>query len=574
MQPDFAKLKPVLSQPNFNTLKPAVSPMLEEEPSYFKSVGGQFSQAGKDILRDIETGAKSFQENVIEGDDLSVAGALNESSKLLRTGLRTAGTVAKTAIMPITEIPLIKKGIHKIGELIGKVPGATETIKTVADLAEKYPETAKDAEAILNILTLGGGKAIEAPLVAEGKAIGKDALNVTKNLLSPTEEAVQTNIQKLFQKSIKPTAKKTLGQGEKYQNDVISALRTIKSKSDSLNIVDDTGELVTGRTPQTINELAQAVDQTKKTVFEEYDSLAKLANKTGAKIDAKPIADEVAKVAQNRALQITNPEIIKYAENWAERLRTLDVLDTETTQAVIQNLNNNLQAFYKNPTYESASRVAVDAGVANNFRQALDTAIQSATGQEYQVLKNQYGALKAIENDVVRASARDARKNVKGLLDYSDIFTSGQMIAGITSLNPMMFTKGAVERIIKEGIKRLNDPNRAIKNIFTQLGKDTRQEFVPTSAVAKFFKNPKVGLSVEDISKSITSAEKGTIRDFTDFVNGSYKPDAKTLKNLKRDAQEIADKYGFTSATKGDKSLSNQFGEYLDSVGFDRKFKK
>ena len=167
-----------------------------------------------------------------------------------------------------------------------------------------------------------------------------------------------------------------------------NALKTIKANADQLNIEDSAGEIVS-RTPQTIQELSQAVNQTKKLVFDQYDAVAKKAGTAGATIDAKPIASEVLQVAQNKALQITNPEIIKYAEDWAKRLQGLNVLDTETTQAVIQNLNKSLEAFYRNPTYESASKAAVDAGLANNFRKALDEAIETATGEQYQVLKNQ-----------------------------------------------------------------------------------------------------------------------------------------------------------------------------------------
>ncbi len=359
-------------------------------------------------------------------------------------------------------------------------------------------------------LLYGGGKVspgeldvistISKPITTEAKLLGQDIKTLSNIALTPSEDAVNSNIQNLFQKSIKPTAKKTATQGERYQNQTIEALQTIKKNAESLNIEDASGELVSGRTPETISELSQALDQTKKTVFSQYDALAKEAGRGGAVIDTGPIANEVFKVSQNKALQITNPEVVKYAEKWSERLQTLGSLDTETTQAVIKNLNDNLSAFYKNPTYESASKVAIDAGIANNFRKALDTAIEGATGKEYQALKNQYSALKAIENDVTRAAMRVGRRNVKGLLDYTDVFTSGQMLSGILSLNPAMFTKGAIERGIKEYIKFLNDPNRAIKNIFDQLDIPPVSEFVPKSQTAKFLANPKAGLSVESVS--------------------------------------------------------------------------
>jgi hypothetical protein len=470
-----------------------------QDKGYVSRVSDTYNRLAQDVMGAVKTGAETYAQGVEQG---GIKGTLKATGGLLRSGLRTAGAVAEGAFTPILEAPIIKPTVEKV---IGKVvenPQVAGLVTKATQIAKQYPDFAKDVQNIIDITTLGGGAVAEKPLIQGGRATAGDIVQGVKSALTPSEQAVQNKVIELFNKSIKPTAKKTVGQAEKYDNSVISALRTIKSNADSLNIEDATGELVAGRAPQTIQELAQGLEQTKDIVFKQYDSLAKQAGTSGAIIDAKPIAEEVAKVAENKALKLTNPEIIQYAENWADRLRNFDVLDTETTQEVIKLMNNNLQSFYKNPTYDAASKVAVDAGIANNFRQALDKAIEGATGAQYQALKNQYSALKAIENDVVRASLRDARKNAKGLLDYTDMFTSGQMITGIMSLNPAMFTKGALERGWKEFIKFQNDPNRAIKNIFDKLDIETGATFEPVSEVGKFLKNPKLGMSIEDVSKT------------------------------------------------------------------------
>ena len=467
----------------------------ESSPNYFQRVGTEFSNIGQDIVSGIKEGIKPFEFK-----------EPTELGRPIRAGLRVVGGITRGAFAPIFQAPGIKQLTEKVVEKATQIPGAHNLIKELTDVAIKYPDAAKDLRDVVDIATFGIGKFAEKPLLGEVKAIGKDIASGAKVILTPSEESIQSKVLTLFQKSIKPTAKKTLSQAERYNTQTINALRTIKANAENLNIEDISGELVS-RSPQTINELAQGIDQTKKLVFDQYDNLAKQAGDSGATIDAKPIASEVEKVAQNKALQITNPEIIKYAQNWSERLRNFDVLDTETTQEVIRLMNNNLQTFYKNPTYESASKVAVDAGIANNFRKALDDAIEGATGEQYQILKNQYSALKAIENDVVRASMRDARKNTKGLLDYTDIFTGGQMIGGILSLNPAMFSKGAIERGFKEYIKFLNDPNRAVANIFEKLNIETTKPFEPISATGQFLKNPKVGMSIEDVSKNPLAQE-------------------------------------------------------------------
>lgn len=413
----------------------------EDDLSYLQRVGKEYEQAGAEITSTLQQPGAYPGQNV----------------------LRSFGAVAGATFAPIMEIPFVKKATEKIVGKVVESPKIQPFIRSVVDLATKHPETAKDLRAVFDIATLGVGSGV----AKEGKLIASDIARATEVALTPSEQVIQNQIINLFNKSIKP-GKKSLALGKKYEDSTLNALKTIKANSDNLNIEDAFGE-ITARTPQTINELNQAVKQTKEIVFKQYDDLAKKAGKQGVFIDTKPVASELDKVINNKALRLVSPEVIKYAETWAERLKELGVMDTETAQEAIKLMNKNLEAFYRNPTYDSASKVAIDAGIANNFRRSLDSAIEGATGEQYQVLKNQYSALKAIENDVINASAREAKKNIKGLLDYTDIFTGGQMISGILSLNPAMFTKGALERGIKEYIKFLNDPNRAIGNIFEKL---------------------------------------------------------------------------------------------------------
>src|SRR3990167_2637377 len=117
--------------------------------------------------------------------------------------------------------------------------------------------------------------------------------------------------------------------------------------------------------------------------------------------------------------------IRNHFKNLQDRLNRVKNLDATTAQEVVKNYNESLQAFYKNPTYETASRAAVDAMIANKIRETLDKTIYNLTGGQYQVLKNKYGALKAVEKDIIKASLRDARKNIKGLIDYTDILSGG-----------------------------------------------------------------------------------------------------------------------------------------------------
>lgn len=525
----FVNSKPSLD--SFLTPKTVEAP----EPNYFERVGSEFSRIGGRIVSDITKAGTEAMET----------GGPAGGAQLLRAGLRTVGGVAEAAFAPVLEAPGIKQVTEAIAGKVAAIPGAADLIRETQKISEKYPDQAQDLSDIINIATLGIGKTVEGPLAKETRAVGEDIVAGTRALLTPSEEAVQNKVISLFQKSIKPTAKKTLAQGEKYSMDTLTALKTIKANADNLNIEDFSGELITGRVPQSINELAQGLDQTKKLVFTQYDDLAKKATGAGASVDAVSVADEVAQVAQNRALQLTNPAVVDYAKGWETRLRDMGAIDAQTAQEAVQMMNANLQAFYRNPTYDTASKVAVDAGIANNLRQGLDKAIEGATGEQYTALKRQYGALKAIENDVVRASMREGRKNARGLLDYTDIFTGGQMVGGILSLNPAMFTKGAVERGFKEYIKYLNDPNRAIKNIFDKLNTGGGEAFVPKSATfqsaADAIKNPRLGLGLEDVSKNQEFQRlQSMTSDTTKMANSSKSGTGATSTTIPKELQPLA----------------------------------
>lgn len=410
-------------------------------------------------------------------------------------------------------IDIANKGVSKVGEFAGY-------------MKENYPGTsqfANDAFGTSQLLPVGAAS-------KEGSLIAKDTISTVNRALTPSESAIQAKVVSMFEKGIKPTVKKP-AVVEKFNNDIVSAVRKIKENAPSLNIEDATGEIVS-RVPQSIDEFAQAVDQTKKVVFEQYDNLAKQAGETGVVVKTNAITDALEGVISSKALQLSSPEVIKYAETWTERLKNFGDIDAQTAQEVVKTMNNNLKSFYKNPTYDAASKVVVDAGIANNLRKALDDAITGATGSSYQELKSAYGALRSIEDDVVRAAMRDARKNAKGLLDYTDMFTSGQMLTGILSLNPAMFTKGAIERGFKEYIKFLNDPNRVIKGMFDVVDRN-KTPFVPESKTINYLnKNGGVGMSIkstvtpESVAKIADKADMKVLAEvIDDYDNAILDPD-------------------------------------------------
>ena len=280
-------------------------------------------------------------------------------------------------------------------------------------------------------------------------------------------ENIDAFITKNFEKGVRPSVsgKGTASQVKAYEDKAITGVKTIVENKGSLKLTDEFGE-PTGKVPQTLKQAAQAIEQTKKIIFDKYNTMAKAAGEKGATVDLNPIASELNKIANDPVMQDLHPGMAKYAEVKAKTLTKRGSYTTEQSQQAIKLYNDVLEAFYKNPTYETATRAAIDAMVANELRSGLDASIESSTAPGYQALKKQYGALKTIEKDVVHRAILDARKNAKGLIDFSDFATAAEVVNGFARMDPASFATGGAIKGISWYYKYLNNPNTAIKRLF------------------------------------------------------------------------------------------------------------
>jgi hypothetical protein len=367
-----------------------------------------------------------------------------------------------------------------------------------------------------------------------------------------------TAVRDTYNRAIKPnlSSLKNPGQVERYNSSVTNAVNSIVANKDNLTLLDDaTGEMVTGKLPESLKEFVDAIEQTKGQIFRQYDEIATKAGEFGAKVDTLRIATELDSIISSKSLKLSNPEAIAYAESVKNRLLKTRDLTSVDAQDVIKNYNNSLQAFYKNPTPEGLSRNAVDALVANKLRVNLDEAIEGLTGDQYQALKNEYASLKTVERDVLRAYLRDARKNTKGLIDFTDVLTGGQVVSGILSFNPAAVAQGLAGKAIAEGIKWINDPNRAVKKIF--------------ESAARYAK-PKAGPGVstrKQLPAANPDAPRSEVGSGAPIQAGGQTPAGRVEPGLTERTQPGAIKQpGGTPATSPVKELQNAEAEAIESI--------
>ncbi len=298
-----------------------------------------------------------------------------------------------------------------------------------------------------------------------GQLIGP-VLSYGRKGLKASDKAIDRLIDWGIEKGLRPTVvgKHTYPQIQKYMENARTAVKTIVSNKGALEFMDESGNIIKGELPKNLKQFGQAIDVNKREIFKQYNALA---GATKGKVELKPIADELSVVGQSNELKDLFPDIVKYAEKKASALLKRGTYTTEEAQNAIAALNNSLEAFYKNPSYQNASKAQIDSMIVNKMRKSLDDVIEKSVGEGYQELKNAYGALKSIEKEVNHRAIVDARKNVKGLIDFSDIFSGSQVVYGILQTNPSIIGAGATAKLISSLYRHWNSPNRTIKNMFS-----------------------------------------------------------------------------------------------------------
>lgn len=369
----------------------------------------------------------------------------------------------------------------EVGKMaLSALQGGTESWKS---FSESYPDAAIAAEGIFNVASLvpinRGASSVLREGVDTAADISRAVTNINPKII---DNKILSEVRAGVQKGARPgvEGKRTFGQASKYWEDAASATESIVKNKSQLSFVDEAGEKVVGQLPKNLEQFSQAIDQTKKVIFDQYD---KLASETGTKLNVNDIIKELEKIQIRKDIRAASPETAVYAKKKIADLQEIGELSATEAQDTIKVLNSKLQAFYKNPSHADAGTVAVDKLIADKLRTQIDDAIRAATGQEYGQLKREYGALSAIERDVNRRMIVDLRKNAKGLADFSDMFSGAQAVASVVSQSPGAFAAAVTTKGISKWIKSANDPNKAIEKMFKNVDGLVAQkgEFVPKS---------------------------------------------------------------------------------------------
>lgn len=475
-------------------------------------------------------------------------------------------------------VPLSKMGgvIQSMAALLRQAPGAYELGQPVASAAQKvmakepapkttgkfpsfgtYSTPAVDPGAmmkespnlrsVVDIVT-GAGEVVPFA-VAATKGLGLAGKGIQEGMSYGRLGGLEKKIEKGIDKGIKPrftAEKKTVGGLDNYKAKASDAVMAIDEYKDKINLVDSYGEKIA--LPRNNAEFAQAIEKTKEQIFKEYSSMASAASEGGVRFST----DQIQRKLDDVIRDIGNPDdVVDYAYKMKMELEKLNGASPEVIQKRIKYYNESLENYYSGRGGVTQAKAKVDASVANAMREELDDMITSAQGEGYQSLKNKYGALKAIEKDVNHRALQIAKKSPAGLLDMTDIFTGGEIAAGIMSMNPVLVAKGLTGKAAKEYMKWLNNPDKYIGDMFKAVGKAQKNN--PLGML----RNQRGAVGSNDIITSVNPS--GGI--FTEYnpTDRASKMLKKNITTLDVTAKKNPDDYVtvYRGAPKSQKSIAN-----------------
>lgn len=457
-------------QKGFESAVPGISPDLN----------GSGGDGGLGILEKpleaVEGVLGAGADRAVESIRAGFSGEQGPVETATQVGLGALGTAARLVDLPIGAalsgasklIPQSAKDKFANDPLVQKLgQDLSEAMEGLERIKKEDPALGRNLQSALDAGT--------AALTAFGL---KEVVRGTKVATTAVKQARTTKaigsiddfIDEGISKGVKPTVrgKKTIARSNKFKADSREAVKSIVKRKGTLKLTTETGEEVIGETPENLLQFSQSIGQSKKAVFKEWRSQLDDAAQSGLKIDMEDMAQSLDDLASKKKFVVGRPKAAEHAKKLADRIRKSGPLAPDELDDLIQEWNNSLASFYAGAGDKAVGEI--EGSVAKLARAKLDDFVETTTGKSgFQGLKNEYGALRSLEEEVSKRAIVEARRSAKGFFDLTDVFTGGELVSGLLTGNASQIIKGSAGRSIKEYIKFINNPNRIVKKMFQQV---------------------------------------------------------------------------------------------------------
>ena len=454
----------------------AYAPLTRDQ--YQKAVDSGFSQ---DQIIEFEKRRKSSEEavNTAQESPMQDNNPQIQRQNILGQLLNVPAATSRAAIQanPALSIAGPLAGLVGLSGLGGKEakqaaglgaarPDQVKTFQNLALESASPKTTSVGANFVGGIPASVGGLAADMAVDPAGML-----MNLIPALMPGKVSATSSAIDKPFMKAVKVGTRgiKRSGDIEKIKINARSAVESIVDNKNNLKLSDINGLISEGKLPESLDEFSQAISQTKKQIFNNYDAALKTAGKSGVTVPLRPIADEIVNAVADVHIEDLSPTVQNYGMQLAQRLEKRGSYTLTEAQDTIEALNNKLKTYFLNPTPEGLHQAVIDRAVVNNLRNSLVKAVESKTGPGYDILRRQYGNLNAIEENVTKSAIRNSGVKGGSLERIFDTFSSGDIVNGIISMNPALVAKGGFQVAARKVFSSINNPNNIIKNMFSNV---------------------------------------------------------------------------------------------------------
>lgn len=525
----------------------SIEQVSEKQPNYFQRVWNQY---------------KSSAQNII--DDVKAAG--DKKMNPLSVGLQTAGEVAKSAFTPIVEIPGVKKATEKVLDATAKVSdtlSGRDLKKDIGDVTTKYedwkkdhPEAAGNLEAAVNVTSL-----------LTGNAAGKEAENVAKqgageivekggNIVSKAGKITKTTGQAISESAITPNVKEA-EQLLRYK----AEHPFLERVSNTLKGVETPGKPITRSTTAFEKGLkgteAMIGVEAKRQTGELWKNTIEPALKSSTATMSKR---ELFNPIISRIEGISEPGLKQAYQDAFDAIKGEYKSVTKFDMPTAQKIKEELARFTPDKVFRGKP-------IANEYRQLQADMASAIRNKIYGTFKDinikkdylDYANLKELEKIGVKAISESGLKGGFGNFwstMYDMATTPIKTVGGQT-----MYKVGeALEFVGEKGIKKFGDflksrgftvPDNSGPYDDSQVLKSTKE----------FVKNPKIGLSIEDVSNKLPKVHPED-RQLMEMVIDKVRLKEAMSPELELAASRIAEHYGIKIG-KNMNSIANAFDEVL-----------
>lgn len=351
---------------------------------------------------------------------------------------------------------------------------------------------AQDGGSATDILSQGGIGAVTGgvatPIVGTAIPAVVKPLTRTFDKLTKPLQTHMSDVAQNINRALSTQGKKSIGVFLKNPQKQYKAFEIMHDMAPTLKVTDEAGDVIPWDPKTTnFNQFAQAFKDAKDQTWKGISEAVTHATGKDLHVDAGPILDFLNKTAGSK---YTTSEVRAAAQRLSDEVANMAVPGTNGQIPIAglteynKVLNTKISGVLTGTT-DNAVR-DLEAGLAKQLSEAADKAVESVSDGRFATLKDNYGALKTIEKDLVRRAQQESRQIDNSLGDFMNRYGTIEMANGFFQAAQGNFgplAKGLGAKVIGAYSKKLRTPSTYLQKAFGEIDRFKSGEGIQNAAV-------------------------------------------------------------------------------------------